>query len=57
MEIYSLSSDEEGPDLATYFFDYEMNHEDQIRMCRVYASYLTSLYLKEKKARRSPSKK
>lgn len=37
------------PDLADYFMNYEMSHEDQIRMCRAYASYLVSLYPKKKK--------
>ncbi len=38
-----LDSEDPGfPDLADYFRDYHLTYDEQIRICRAYASYLTA---------------
>ncbi len=36
-------SEEELPDLAMYFDQFELTLEAQVKICRAYASYLTSM--------------
>lgn len=49
-EVDDLDDDEvlEVPDLAEYFDQFEMQPEDIAKMCRAYATYLTSLLPQKK---------
>ncbi len=41
--------EEDYPDLASYFLEFDLTNEEQIKMCRSYASYLSSLMPKKKR--------
>lgn len=47
-----LEIDEDVPDLAGYFMEFDLDFDEQIRCCRAYASYLTSLKPRKKKTKK-----
>lgn len=45
---------DEDPDLADYFSDFDISDEDVIKICRSFASYLTSRRSKKRRKRNPP---
>lgn len=43
------AEDDEIPDLAYYFSGFQMTYDEQVRICRTYASYLAAQQPKRKK--------
>ncbi len=48
-----MEYEEDYPDLASYFLEFNLSYDSQIKMCRSYASYLSSLMPKKKRRKRS----
>lgn len=44
------------PDLADYFLEFNLSYDEQIKMCRSYASYLSSLMPKKKRRKSEKAK-
>ncbi len=43
------------PDLSSYFLEFNLSYDEQIKMCRSYASYLSSLMPKKKRKKTEKS--
>ncbi len=50
---YFPIDDSNFPDLASYFLEFDLSCDEQIKMCRTYASYLSSTQPKKKRRKRS----
>ncbi len=53
MEDYFMEEEEEAvPDLSDYFDNFDMDYDAQIRICRAYASYLSTLLPPKRKRKK-----